>query len=318
MTAYGPGLCHGIVNEPAEFTIVTKDAGAGGLSLAIEGPSKTEIKCVDNGDGTCTVGYVPTAPGEYNVSVKFADSHIAGSPFTAKISPTAGEPRRKAQIGRSSEVSLKVMEQDINNLTASIRSPTGREEPCLLKRLANGHLGISFTPREVGEHLVNVFRNGQHINGSPFKIIVGESELGNASKVRVAGEGLQNGMANEINEFMVDTRDAGYGGLSLSIEGPSKADIECLDNEDGSCRVTYKPTEPGNYIINIKFSDEHVPGSPFNVSVGGEPSSRMTERITRHREAADITHIGSQCELSLKIPGTSPFDMTASVTSPRA
>ncbi|XP_078339973.1 filamin-A-like isoform X11 [Crassostrea virginica] len=316
VTAYGPGLCHGIVNEPAEFTIVTKDAGAGGLSLAIEGPSKTEIKCVDNGDGTCTVGYVPTAPGEYNISVKFADSHISGSPFTAKISPTSGEPRRKAQIGRSSEVSLKVMEQDINNLTASIRSPSGREEPCLLKRLANGHLGISFTPREVGEHLVNVFRNGQHINGSPFKIIVGESELGNASKVRVAGQGLQNGMANEINEFMVDTRDAGYGGLSLSIEGPSKADIECLDNEDGSCRVTYKPTEPGNYIINIKFSDEHVPGSPFNVAVGGEPSSRMTERITRHREAADITHIGSQCELSLKIPGTSPFDMTASVTSP--
>ena len=44
-------------------------------------------------------------------------------------------------------------------------------------------------------------------------------------------------------------------------------------------------------------------GSPFNVAVGGEPSSRMTERITRHREAADITHIGSQCELSLKIPG---------------
>ena len=70
-------------------------------------------------------------------------------------------------------------------------------------------VGISFTPREVGEHLVNVFRNGQHINGSPFKIIVGESELGNASKVRVAGQGLQNGMANEINEFMVDTRDAG-------------------------------------------------------------------------------------------------------------
>ena len=52
----------------------------------------------------------------------------------------------------------------------------------------------------------------------------------------------------------------GYGGLSLSIEGPSKADIECHDNEDGSCRVTYKPTEPGNYIVNVKFADEHVPG----------------------------------------------------------
>ena len=55
----------------------------------------------------------------------------------------------------------------------------------------------------------------------------------------------------------------GYGGLSLSIEGPSKADIECHDNEDGSCKVTYKPTEPGNYIVNVKFADEHVPGTCF-------------------------------------------------------
>lgn len=186
----------------------------------------------------------------------------------------------------------------------------------MLKRLPNGHLGISFTPRETGEHLVNVFRDGQHISNSPFKIIVGESELGNASKVKVYGKGLEEGMANEVNEFIVDTRNAGYGGLSLSIEGPSKADIECHDNEDGTCRVTYKPTEPGTYIINIKFADEHVPSSPFKVKIGGEPSERITERIMRHREAADVTHVGSECELSLKIPGTSPFDMTASVTSP--
>lgn len=57
----------------------------------------------------------------------------------------------------------------------------------------------------------------------------------------------------------------GYGGLSLSIEGPSKADIECTDNEDGACMVTYKPTEPGNYIVNVKFADEHVPGKLYNL-----------------------------------------------------
>ena len=57
----------------------------GGLSLAVEGPSKTEIKCVDNQDGTCTVSYMPTVPGEYHITVKFADENITGSPFTAKI-----------------------------------------------------------------------------------------------------------------------------------------------------------------------------------------------------------------------------------------
>lgn len=96
----------------------------------------------------------------------------------------------------------------------------------------------------------------------------------------------------------------GYGGLSLSVEGPSKADIECHDNQDGTCLVTYRPTEPGTYIINIKYADEPVPGSPFAVNIGGHPTSaRVMERITRQREVAEATHVGSQCELNLKIPG---------------
>lgn len=51
----------------------------------MEGPSKAEITCKDNKDGTCTVSYMPTAPGDYNIIVKFDNKHISGSPFTAKI-----------------------------------------------------------------------------------------------------------------------------------------------------------------------------------------------------------------------------------------
>ena len=58
---------------------------AGGLSLAVEGPSKAEISCHDNKDGTVSVSYLPTAPGEYKISVKFGDKHIKGSPYNAKI-----------------------------------------------------------------------------------------------------------------------------------------------------------------------------------------------------------------------------------------
>lgn len=60
----------------------------------------------------------------------------------------------------------------------------------------------------------------------------------------------------------------GYGGLSLSIEGPSKVDINTEDQEDGTCKVTYCPTEPGNYIINIKFADQHVPGKCLILQIG--------------------------------------------------
>ena len=62
------------------------------------------------------------------------------------------------------------------------------------------------------------------------------------------------------------------------------------------------------YILHLKYADEHVPGSPFVVNVTGEPSyGRMTQQVTQRREAADISQVGSTCELSLKIPGTIPY-----------
>ncbi|XP_078597437.1 filamin-A-like isoform X44 [Branchiostoma floridae x Branchiostoma japonicum] len=315
VSAFGSGLSHGVAGQQSNFTIVTKDAGAGGLALAVEGPSKAEITCRDNKDGTCSVSYLPTQPGEYNIIVKFADRHIPGSPFKAKIVGDQRKPQQVA-VGAANEVSLKIAEQDLSLLQASIRSPSGHEEPCLLKRLSNGHIGISFTPREVGEHLVSVKKNGRHVANSPFKILVGQQEIGDARKVKVKGTGLRESATFDVAEFTVDTREAGYGGLGLSIEGPSKADINCRDNEDGTCTVTYRPTEPGNYIINIKFADQHVPGSPFTVKVTGEGAGKHTEKITRKRQAASVATVGSTCDLNLKIPETSPFDLSAQVTSP--
>lgn len=123
----------------------------------------------------------------------------------------------------------------------------------------------------------------------------------------------------------------GYGGLALAVEGPSKVDIQTDDVEDGTCKVTYCPTEPGNYIVSIRFAEEHVPGereretppvifffsllisnnlrrvcsstgSPFTVRVTGE--GRIRESISRQQRAASVASVGSMCDFSLKIPGT--------------
>ncbi|XP_044538678.1 filamin-A [Gracilinanus agilis] len=314
VTAYGPGLTHGLVNKPAIFTVNTKDAGEGGLSLAIEGPSKADISCTDNQDGTCTVSYLPVLPGDYSILVKYNDKHIPGSPFTAKITGDDSMRMSHLKVGSAADIPLNITETDISQLTATVIPPSGREEPCLLKRLRNGHVGISFVPKEIGEHLVNVKKQGQHVPNSPITVMISQSEIGDASRVRVSGQGLHEGRTFEPAEFIIDTRDAGYGGLSLSIEGPSKVDINTEDLEDGTCKVTYCPTEPGNYIINIKFADQHVPGSPFSVKVTGE--GRVKESITRRRRAPSVANVGSHCDLSLKIPEISVRDMTAQVTSP--
>ena len=56
----------------------TRGAGQGGLGLAIEGPSEAKMSCTDNRDGSCTVEYLPTRPGDYDITIKFADQNIPG------------------------------------------------------------------------------------------------------------------------------------------------------------------------------------------------------------------------------------------------
>lgn len=83
--AYGPGLKHGTAGRPAEFVIDTRGAGPGGLGVTVEGPSEAAIHCRDNGDGTCSVAYLPVIVGEYLINVTFNGQSINRAPFLAKI-----------------------------------------------------------------------------------------------------------------------------------------------------------------------------------------------------------------------------------------
>lgn len=80
------GLCLPVGALPHRFSSHPHPRlSPGGLSLAIEGPSKAEISCTDNQDGTCSVSYLPVLPGDYSILVKYNEQHIPGSPFTARV-----------------------------------------------------------------------------------------------------------------------------------------------------------------------------------------------------------------------------------------
>ena len=57
------GIKKGIVAVPSRITVDKKNTGPGDLSVAVEGPSKVDIDCLDSGDGTCEVTNVPFEPG---------------------------------------------------------------------------------------------------------------------------------------------------------------------------------------------------------------------------------------------------------------
>jgi len=54
-----------------------------------------------------------------------------------------------------------------------------------------------------------------------------------------------------VDAFTIITREAGAGGISLGIEGPSKAVIDYQDKHDGTSDVNYTVTQPGLHPIII-------------------------------------------------------------------
>lgn len=46
-----------------------------------------------------------------------------------------------------------------------------------------------------------------------------------------------------------------------------------------------------------------VTGSPFNCKIGGVTTSKEESITTRTVKVVETTHVGSVCELSLKVPG---------------
>ncbi|XP_010777559.1 filamin-A-like [Notothenia coriiceps] len=176
----------------------------------------------------------------------------------------------------------------MQDVSAEVSSPSGARQPAELVAAGNDTYCVRFVPTEMGVHSVSVRYRGVHVPGSPFQFTVGPLGEGGAAKVRAGGPGLEGAQAGEPAEFSIWTREAGAGGLSIAVEGPSRAEISFDDRKDGSCGVSYVAQDPGDYEISVKFNEQHIPDSPFLVPVVAPANDARRLSVTglqvRHEE----------------------------------
>lgn len=308
--AMGPGLERGETNKPCEFNIYTREAGAGGLSIAAEGPSKAEIDFQDHKDGSCGVSYTVTESGEYMVSVKFNDQHIPDSPFKVYIGGS-NDNIRKLSVHSLQQSGLQINKPaaftvDFNGaqgkLDASVIAPSGAQDEAIVQEVDKDKYAVRFIPRENGLHMIHVRLNGSHIPGSPFRVNVG-TEDADPSLVRAFGDGLTHGQTGQKCEFIVNTVNAGSGALAVTIDGPSKVQLTCVETDEGY-KFSYTPTAPGDYLITIKYGGAaHIPGSPFKARIEGtgttavgvwnEQSQVVVETVTKTSTTQKFAALGA-------------------------
>lgn len=76
---------------------------------------------------------------------------------------------------------------------------------------------------------------------------------------------------------MVNTSKAGPGALAVTIDGPSKVKMDCVECPVGY-KVTYTPMAPGNYLISVRYGGPyHIVGSPFKAKITGEGPGQWTD-----------------------------------------
>ena len=272
--AEGEGLVTAQQDKEAAFTVFTENVNAE-LTVIIEGDyEKVNPVIVKGEEGHYNVTYTPHHLGDYRIDVLWNDDHIPGSPFKARSYKHSDPSNIKldrssikdVMMGKDFSFSVDAREAgQEGELTVFAHGPNQVVEGQITDN-GDATYSATFDPPEPGKYMVHVRWDGQHIPGSPFKMKVSNPPM--PEKVYAHGVGLQDGVAGQEGNFLVETKDAGAGTLAVRVHGPKgafKINMKRDPSNDRSINVRYDPTLPGEYTVDITWSEVHVPGSPFKV-----------------------------------------------------
>ena len=223
----------------------------------------------ESGSCVCTIDPPPRV-GVYELHVLWTGEHIPGSPFDLEV---AQQPEPSDFIVGAAKLEGGAMVVRVNGpkcafrcgeLTASVENPATTEVlPVTAVQLSHEECNIAFNPHKCGEYLLSILYDGNHVDGSPFRLIAT-----NASLCYIKGKGLTAAQVGRENKFIVCTDDAGPGELKVDVEGHEGDDeFKVLIFAASKTRydVNYTPPAPGRYKVSVQWDNNHIPGSPFEV-----------------------------------------------------
>ena len=310
ISAAGAGLQRAYTNIPAQFVILGKEAGLienGTLSIRIAGVvdnNECKIRTRDNGDGKYNIAYLVHKQGAYLISILMADVHIPGSPF--KLNAMPGPEASKCRIygpaleedtiltfGKPIDFTVDTSGAGVGKLSVKAVGPDGHPAKVFIAKSGQpGKSDINIDAHTHGKHRVAVKWSNQHVPGSPFLIKVFPGA--DARKCLAYGPGLEDGRVGQKSSFTIETKNAGAGVLRVrlhGIKGAFKIQITPVDQKNRrTLLANYNPKLPGEYLITIKWSEVHIPGSPFRVRIeGGDENPGMPNVFTPTPRILDET-----------------------------
>ncbi len=182
------------------------------------------------------------------------------------------------------------LELNSNNLSSSsinikLTSPSGMQVPVSRSITAHNTLKITFQPNEIGTHRLEIDYASVPITGSPFDIKTYDSS-------RIVVSEIKGGEVNKNCEFTIDASSAGEGQLEIAVnDGQIKNNVRQI--KPGHYSVTFLPLKQENYVVDVKFNQEVVPGCPKRIFVFDRQNIKIAGSF------AETTLIGKQSSFQL-------------------
>ncbi|XP_023314002.1 filamin-A isoform X2 [Trichogramma pretiosum] len=252
----------GVIGLPVTFLVETSQAGPGNLEVKVNG-GRVPTSAQAQGPHTYAISFTPREPITHTVDLRFNGEDVPGSPFTCQVNDTAkvlvSEALEKVSVQR---VASFVIEAD-SKPTVDVLAPTRESLPVIIDQTGPTTYNAGFTPKDVGDHSVQVKLKGAHVQGSPFLV-----KAYNANQVKVTD--INSGVVGKPVFFSINASQAGAGNLEIIVAVNGKNVPNFVQSEgNAKFRVNFKPQEAALHSLSVRFNGEPVPGSPFTCQVFG-------------------------------------------------
>ncbi|XP_011501590.1 PREDICTED: filamin-A [Ceratosolen solmsi marchali] len=252
----------GVIGLPVTFLVETSQAGPGNLEVTVNG-GRVPTSAQAQGPHTYAISFTPREPIIHTVDLRFNGEDVPGSPFTCQVNDAAKvlvtETLEKVSVNRTASF---VIEADSAPMV-DVLAPTRESLPVQIDQTAPGLYTAGFTPKDVGDHSVQVKLNGAHVQGSPFLV-----KAYNANQVKVTD--INSGVVGKPVYFSINASQAGAGNLEIIVAINGKNVPNFVQSEgNAKFRVNFKPQEAALHSLSVRFNGEPVPGSPFTCQVLG-------------------------------------------------
>ena len=265
------------VGVPHRFKLHCDSIGQGVLELQCKPASGSKIKVAPiPGKNSYHCEIIPLLTGPHDLFVLFNGNHIMGSPFkvnfdncgdASKCRMVSSSTEQQHEVGDTVSFTISTEGAGKGKLIAQVENPSTKEVTpvtVLPNEADPNSFSLQFVPGTAAEYLLTVKYDGQHIVGSPFKLVFAEPQ--SAAQCRAEGEGLAVANVDKPNKFLVHTANVGPGDLRVVVDGDENVkgpNTSKLD--DTTFEVFYSPSKVGVLTVSVMWGSEHIPGSPFSV-----------------------------------------------------